>query len=276
MKRDAQRQTETTEAGWQAQLALRLAQKAGKTVLMHQRHFGPLRVQRPFYPEGHTSHLYLLHPPGGVVGGDQLAIDVQLSEQAGALITMPGAAKIYRSNGAIAEINQCVTLQSGCAVEWLPPGNIFFPGTEARIRSEFHLAADSRLIAWETFCFGRPVMKERYDCGNAVSKLQVWCGGEPLLNETLRVSGGLATLAGYPFHSTMLLYPAGEALLDEVRAHLAQRQHPAGATLLDKLMVIRLLDHSNLSLEADLHQLWRLARPQVIGLGAVNPRIWST
>ncbi|MFS2225783.1 urease accessory protein UreD [Pantoea sp. B65] len=272
----AQPQTAVNDAGWKAWLTLQLGQSAGKTRLLQQRHLGPLRVQRPFYPQGDTCHLYILHPPGGVVGGDELNTDVQLIDAATALITMPGAAKIYRSNGASAAINQRVRLQAGCAMEWLPPGNILFRGSEARISSEFHLAADSRLIAWETFCFGRPVMQENYDCGNAISKLRVWRDGEPLLSETLRVSGGLATLAGYPLHSTMLMYPASEALVMAVRAQLAARQHPAGATLLGDLLVIRLLDHSNLTLETDLHQLWRLARPQVIGLDAVNPRIWST
>ncbi len=57
-------------SGWQAELALTFSRCEQRTVLTARHHRGPLRVQRPFYPEGaEVCHLYLLHPPGGVVGG---------------------------------------------------------------------------------------------------------------------------------------------------------------------------------------------------------------
>lgn len=272
----AQDQPADAACGWQAQLTLTLGTQAGKTRVLQQRHLGPLRVQRAFYPEGETCHLYLLHPPGGVVGGDALATQVTLQPGARALLTMPGAAKIYRSGGATAQIQQQLRLQAESALEWLPPGNIFFPGCAAQLASDIHLTSGARLIAWETYCFGRPVMGEAFDRGEARILLRLWRDGRLWLNESLNVCGGLATLAGYPLHSTLLMTPADEALLEAVRAQLATREAPAGATLLDDLLVVRLLDNSNLRLEADLQQLWRLARPQVMGLEARPPRIWST
>jgi len=65
-----------TAQGWQAYLTLGFAHNHGKTILAHRRHSGPLTVQRPFYPEGNVCHVYLLHPPGGVVAGDRLVIDI--------------------------------------------------------------------------------------------------------------------------------------------------------------------------------------------------------
>ena len=56
--------------GWQARLDLEFALSQQKTVISKRRHSGPLTIQRPFYPEGDVCHLYLLHPPGGVVAGD--------------------------------------------------------------------------------------------------------------------------------------------------------------------------------------------------------------
>ena len=88
--------------GWQATLDLRFHQAGGKTVLASAQHVGPLTVQRPFYPEEETCHLYLLHPPGGIVGGDELTISAHLAPGCHTLITMPGASKFYRSSGALA------------------------------------------------------------------------------------------------------------------------------------------------------------------------------
>ncbi len=60
---------------WEAELCLGFAAGAGKTVLKHRSHKGPLSVQRALYPEGAICHSYLLHPPGGVVGGDSLTVN---------------------------------------------------------------------------------------------------------------------------------------------------------------------------------------------------------
>jgi urease accessory protein len=61
---------------------------------MRRRHLGPLVVQRAFHPEADgTAHLYILHPPGGVAGGDRLEITAHVAAGARALMTTPGGAK---------------------------------------------------------------------------------------------------------------------------------------------------------------------------------------
>ena len=89
--------------GWCAELELCFARSESRTVLATRRHRGPLRIQRAFYPEpGGVCHAYLLHPPGGVVAGDRLAINVELDEGAQVLLTTPAAGKFYRSAGRTA------------------------------------------------------------------------------------------------------------------------------------------------------------------------------
>lgn len=78
-------------------------------------------MQRPFYPEGESvCHIAILHPPGGVVGGDQLRIEVALATAANALITTPAAGKFYRSAGPIADQVQALRVAPGATLEWLP------------------------------------------------------------------------------------------------------------------------------------------------------------
>ncbi|EET4850533.1 urease accessory protein UreD, partial [Escherichia coli] len=74
-------------------LDLRFQRLHGKTTLTTRHHVGPLTVQRPFYPEEETCHLCLLHPPGGIVGGDELIINAIIDSDCHTLITMPGASK---------------------------------------------------------------------------------------------------------------------------------------------------------------------------------------
>ncbi|HMV40203.1 MAG TPA: urease accessory protein UreD, partial [Plasticicumulans sp.] len=111
--------------GWQARLELGFAPVAARTALVHSAHRGPLRVQRPFHPEADGScHVYLLHPPGGVVGGDGLALDVQLAPGARALLTTPSASRFYRSAGARALQRQLLRVGAGARLDWLPQETI--------------------------------------------------------------------------------------------------------------------------------------------------------
>lgn len=263
--------------GWRAALYLELRRKGGRTLVATRRHSGPLLIQRPFYPEGDTCHVYLLHPPGGIVGGDQLLAEVRLEDGAQALITTPGATKFYRSAGETSGLRQHFHLAADSCLEWLPQDNIFFPGAQAKLETSFHLAPGARLFAWEMLCLGRPVMGEIFSHGALHTRLQVTRQGAPLLHERLRIiDGSLDKLAGHALVSTVLISPASQATLNKAREILDAFTAPAGATLLDDLLVVRALAHRNLEIQNLLHQLWRGLRYELTGKPPLPPGIWST
>ena len=119
-----------SESGWKAELKLRFSRTVNKTVLSERSQKGPLTVQRPFYPEGECCHVYVLHPPGGIVSGDQLAIAINVDENAKALITTPGASKFYRSSGEQAFQTIALSINEGATLEWLPQETIIFEGAK--------------------------------------------------------------------------------------------------------------------------------------------------
>lgn len=118
--------------GWQAELKLQYGIHRGKTRLIKREQRGPLTVQRTYFPEGQICHTYLLHPPGGVVGGDELTFDVTATNGGHALLTTPGATKFYRSNGKTSTQRVRLSVSEDSTLEWLPMENIFFPGANAR------------------------------------------------------------------------------------------------------------------------------------------------
>ncbi|WP_194206927.1 urease accessory protein UreD [Superficieibacter sp. 1612_C1] len=269
--------TDKTYKGWQASLALQFCHTAEKTLLRSARHSGPLTVQRPFYPEGDTCHLYLLHPPGGIVGGDELTITVSLDPASHALLTMPGASKFYRSGGATARLNQRFDLAPDATLEWLPQDAIFFPGAQARVQTVFHLSEGSRLLAWDLLCLGRPVIGESFSRGQLDNRLEVWKDGVPLLIERLHLADGdLSPVANQPWVGTLLFYPATEMLLDAVRERLAPLGAFAGATLVDGLLTVRFLSDDNLICQRAMRDIWRFMRPHLLQKPPVLPRIWQT
>ncbi|EIQ7158256.1 MULTISPECIES: urease accessory protein UreD [Citrobacter] len=268
---------ETLIRGWQAELDLRFTRAAHKTVLTSARHVGPLAVQRPFYPEDDVCHLYLLHPPGGIVGGDELHISVTLDAHSHALITQPGAGKFYRSAGQLAQLRQDFALAPHATLEWLPQDTILFPGARASLRTVFHLTTESQLLGWDLLCLGRPVMQETFSHGTLVNRLEIWRDGIPLLIEGLKIRGGdLSAVANQPWCGTLFCYPGTEAMLDGARERLMPLGEYAGATLVDSLLTVRFLAADNLLIQRAMRDIWRFLRPLLTHKQPHLPRIWQT
>ena len=265
--------------GWEARLELGFEPRPQRTVLAHRRQRGPLAVQRSFHPEGDTCHLYLLHPPGGVAGGDSLDISVTTHPGTSALVTTPGATKFYTSIGPTALQKQRFSLRGGC-LEWLPQENIFFPGAAVELCTEIDLESDARYIGWEIHCLGRPVIAERFDRGAVMFSTALRRDGKPLLIERLVVDGealsGKATLRDMPVIATLIATAADNGVIDAVRELPGMQSTAAGVTLLQDVLVCRYLGDSTEEARKLFVAVWQAIRPLLTGKAAVAPRIWAT
>jgi urease accessory protein len=273
-------------AGWEAQIALSLEPRRGRTVLAQKRQQGPLTVQRAFHPEGAPCHLYLLHPPGGVVGGDRLRVEAELAPDAHTLFTAPGASKFYRSAGEMAELRQVFRVSDGAKLEWLPHESILFPGARLKAQTRVVLEGRARFFGWEILSLGRPVLGERFDPGLADMVLRIEREGRPLLSERLRVDAdgsgqaplvAASGLRGCPVSATLMATGAGPADLDAardlLRPDVAVR---TGMTLIEDVLVVRSLAHRVEPVLLGFRRLWQRLRPRLLGVEASSPRIWAT
>lgn len=142
---------------WHAQLALQYRQHAGKTSV-HFSHDGPLRILKSLYPEGPgICHNVLVHPPGGLVGGDVLDISVDVAAGAHALVTTPGATRFYKSNGQPALQRTRLQLQAGARLEWLPLEAIAYNACDAANELQMELAPGAELLTWDITALGLPL-----------------------------------------------------------------------------------------------------------------------
>lgn len=266
-----------TDAGWQAALSLNFAVHLNKTVITDRYQYGPLTVQRPFYPEGSCCHVYLLHPPGGIVGGDSLKINLQLAENSHVLITMPGATKFYRTISNKAILHYILTVNSGAILEWLPPTNIIFDAARAYLCGNYQLAKGAKLFGWESLQLGRSLADAPFIQGMVDNLLIIQIPQHDGLFERLRLTGDrLAILKHFCISATCFAYPASVDMLCVARQVLAHFSIPSGATLLDDMLVVRLLSNDNQQTQSILYQLWSVIRPLLIGLKPCPPRIWHT
>lgn len=273
-------------ARWEAALALEFAPRAARTVLTRRAHRGPLQIQRVFHPEADgTCHAYALHPPGGVVGGDELNIDVTAHPGANCLLTTPAAGKFYRSGGATAR--QTITLRAhgDAKLEWLPQETLFFDGARVTSNLRIDLDADARFIGWDIACLGRPASGERFTHGAIRQHIELWRAGRPLYLEraayaadapVMRAAWGLAgqCVTGTLLCTTTSELPALEPLREQC-APLAI-EGAFAATQLRGVLACRYLGPHTHEARACLQRAWELLRPALLGKAACAPRIWNT
>ncbi|RXU64907.1 urease accessory protein [Pseudomonas protegens] len=266
---------------WHAELELAYARFGASTRPVLRRHLGPLRVQKHLYAEGpEVCQHIIVHPPGGIAGGDRLAISARVERDAWAQLTSPGAAKWYRANSPA---GQTLDLQvaPGATLEWLPQETIVFSAAQAELTTRIDLQGDARLFYWDIVALGRPASAERFEHGHFQAHLDIRRDGRPLWHERQRLSGGDGLLDspigldGQPVFATLLVTgDIDSQLLERCRA----LQHPVRGDLsqLPGMLVARCLASEALLARAWLIDLWRLLRPVLLGREAVPPRIWNT
>jgi urease accessory protein len=271
-------------AGWQAQLKLGFEARTGRTVLIRRQHTGPLVVQKPFYPENQDlCHVYLLHPPGGVVGGDRLTLEVELASCAQVLMTTPASTKFYRSSGALSVQAHSLKVAEDATLEWLPQETILFAGCRVTTTTRAALAPGARFIGWEIFCLGRPAANESFDKGACRQRFELWQEAVPLWVERAKLEGNSQLLSapwglrGHTVFGTLVATPANETLQAAVRERVTPDKHALfSATVIDEVLVCRYLgDHAEAARWCFTHA-WSMIRPELLGRTACPPRIWRT
>ena len=279
----ASRSEDISPPGWQAQLRIRFEKRHQRTVLRRTHQYGPLTIQKPFYPEGDTCHTYLLHPPGGIVGGDSLQIDASVTPNATALVTTPAATKVYRTTGYESCVSQNLRVGDGAQMEWLPQDNILFGGSDFRILTDVDLAPDARFIGWEQTCLGRPASGDAYPDGAFSANWRLSIGGRPIVNERIAWDSDRIFrtnrfgLGGYTVFGTLFAFPADEDI-QSLLSKLVTR-HPdlfCATTLLDGVLAVRISAHNARFCRKQLLNAWATLRPPIMKKNATTPRIWAT
>lgn len=286
-----------TWSNWEARLDLQFARRqidasdsnSVRTALTRRKHYGPLVVQRPFYPEQDTCHIYLLHPPGGIAGGDQLSINIDVEEHAHSLITTPAANKFYRSIDPLASQTHELRINDHGILEWLPQETILFSGSKVHSSTRIELGQSAIFIGWEILCLGRPASAENYSEGICRQRIELWRDATPLYIERAHYKGineptydDMLTaawgLANKTVTGTMLATPASTKDLALVRETVNTNNSSAlfSTSLINNVLVMRYLgDHGEHARQL-FTQAWQAIRPSLINKPACVPRIWNT
>lgn len=293
---------------WHGHLSLDYRLDGERTIAL-DRHDGPLRVLQRLYPESPTvCHHVLVHPPGGIVGGDVLEVDARLATGSHALITTPSATRFYRSAGPEAHQRVVARVDDGARLEWLPLETIAYRGSRACNTLRFELAPQAEMMGWDVLALGLPAAREAFDDplspeawytqsielpGAWLERGTVRSTDHRLLDSPLgwaghRVMGTLWFAAGHPLKADRreaLLEAArqpvqtsDEAVLTLVGPSDSQTAlaglHLGATSAHDGVVVVRVLGHRVEPVMQALARIWARWRPLAWGLAPCPPRVW--
>lgn len=285
---------------WPAHLRLDARLDAGRQggahgTLLHAAHEGPLRLLKTLYPEGpRIAHAVVLHPPGGLVGGDRLEFDVQVHAGAHLLVTSPAAARFYRSTAGAAAQRVQARVAPGARLEWLPQETLAYDGCDAHNAWQVRLEGDASLMAMELLALGLGESGRPFRHGRFVQQFEIEGDTSKFWRERGVIDAHDAALLDGPcglagFRATgMLVLAQGDALdaasaeaaLELARAEIAPANATtllAGATLLHgRLLLLRVLAHEVEPAMRLLRRVRGLWRQRCWGLAANEPRIWAS
>ncbi|MFN9726344.1 urease accessory protein UreD [Acidovorax sp.] len=275
---------------WHARLQLDYTAEDARTVARYSHH-GPLRILQSLYPEGDAiCHNVLVHPPGGLVGGDTLEIKATVGPGAHGLVTTPGATRFYRSTGPLALQRSHLSLAANARLEWLPLEALCYDACHAENHLTLTLAPGAECIAWDVSALGLPHAGQPFEQGRFTQHLQVpglWLERGVIDAADKRLLGSPLGLAGHHCMASMWLATGTpldrarrDAALETARAVIDahHRMKPtAGATNPnDRMVVVRALApqvEPAMKLLKAVRVAWR---KELWGLEGETPRIWAT
>jgi urease accessory protein len=272
-------------AGWRAELELGFELVYGRSALVRNRHRGPLAVQRAFYPESNDlAHVYLLHPPGGIVAGDQLTVRVSVAPGARALVTTPAATKFYRSEGRVAEQTQLLSVSEGASLEWLPQETIVFGSAQVSTKTRVELAPGASFCGWDLVCLGRAASGDHFSSGRVRQAFEIWQGERPLWIERAEFDANEPVrharwgLGGQRVFGTFVCTAQNAAAVAAARAAVDTDDSCElfAVSQMRAAIVCRYLGSSTERARHVFAQAWAALRPFVLGRPASPPRIWLT
>jgi urease accessory protein len=288
-----------TKNSWLASLSLTFSLTPSGTQLIRTERHGPLSVQKAFYPEGRDcAHIYLLHPPAGIVSGDELRISITVDQQAHSLITTPGANRFYRARedlsiGDSKQTQHCeIFLSEQAKCENFPLETIVYEGADGFNTVDVHLKSDSAYLGWDITCLGLPRSQQFFKGGRYSQLNRVYCENALIYHDRIaikpenKIHQHIAGLNNHNVFATFMAYaPAGQldegqskALVEQLRASImiAKAEEKISISQIRQLLIIRYLGQHAEECKALFIQLWQKIRPLYLHKAANIPRIWHT
>lgn len=277
----------TELVGRVGELRLDYAKRDHRTIISYSYVTTPWKLLPPIYlDDTGAAYTLLVNPSGGLVGGDQLSIDLHVAQEAHVLISAPSANRVYRTEGKVSEQHINISVGPGAILEWFPEHTIPFAGSRFRQILHATLAPGATLLLWDAVASGRIAREERWAFTDLENEIRITTasGGSLLERYVLDPATDLGCVGlAEEWDYVASFYVVNDALTSEVWSRLESKIAP----ILDELpgqvlggvstpsvpgLAIKLLARRAPDLTYMLDALWAVIREEVLHLPLVSLR----
>jgi urease accessory protein len=263
----------------------------GRTILASSEQQAPLKVVRAFSLEDGAALAHLHNVSGGLLGGDQLMLQVNVGAGASVQLTTTGATRIYRPRLDAAETSQTSEIEVGenALLELLPDAVIPYAGARFSQRTRVRLSAGAGLFWWEMLAPGREAHGEVFEYESVEFRTDLIAEGKLIAAERMRLEPrrrsveSIGRLERYRTWATFYICRVGVtaaewvAIESEMRDALALLHRREDAlwsvsALPAHGLVVRCVARRGRDVLAGLHEVWRAAKWRLYGRAAIAPR----
>ena len=222
-----------------------------------------------------TLDAVIVNTAGGMTGGDDFGIEIEVGANARLMVTTASAEKIYRSTGPDTQIGVKLNVAAGGVLTWLPQETILFDQVRLRRTIDIDLASDARLLLAEAVVFGRSAMGETVLQGSFSDRWRVRVDGALSFAETTRLDGEIAqqlaqravTNGGVAIAS-VLKFPGNDTDVAAVRDLQSSFAGDVGISAWNGVAVARFVAPDGATLRRDLTTALSVLRTGPL------PRLW--
>jgi urease accessory protein len=261
------------------------------TVLASSKQEPPLRVVRAFEMEDESALAHMHNVSGGLLGGDELALSVNVGAGACVQLTTTGATRIYRPRREAAPATQLVEVRVGenALLEYVPDPIIPFAGVRFSQKTKIHLARGAGLFWWEILAPGREARGEIFEYERVAMKTDISSQGRLIAAERVRLEpqrqnlASPARLGAFRYWAAFHICKVGLESSVWMKAEqtlrgAAETISPRGeslwgiSTLVSDGLVVRGLTLHGRDAISGLQALWREAKILLYGRAPILPR----
>lgn len=263
----------------------------GNTVLAASRQEPPLKVVRAFTVQDGAALAHLHNVSGGLLGGDQLALKVDVGARAQVQLTTTGATRIYRPRREALSATQSneFTVGDGALLECVPDGIIPYAGARFSQTTTIHLAQGAGIFWWEILAPGREARGETFVYDLVEMKTNVYASGQPISSERVRIEPrkrsvqSFGRLGPYRTWATFCIARVGPSPAEWLRLEHELREQALPLTRHGETLwavsalpahgvMVRCVAVHGRHVLPGLQDLWQVAKRRLYGRDAVAPR----
>ena len=153
---------------------------------LSSQHFSPpVHLSKPYFDEvTHSLLINLSCPTAGLLAGDRMLCDIEVTDQASMVVTTPGATRSHFMRSGIARVEQKLRVRDGSFLEFNPGALILQKATNLEQVTEVEVDEDGEILFVEKILPGRIAHGESFVFQKFSNRLSIKLGKQLALLES--------------------------------------------------------------------------------------------